>query len=489
MADLSAYISFLVKFDVTNINAPVIVLTDNSVYPGGVPATLTGIFTITQPDGMTRTGSFTTPDISWNGSSLPPASIALRLATGNLIQQGEYTIKYEVAATGYSNTILTRTFTIGYVRPTISLQSNFDVFTPNLYYRDVTSYASGLFTQTIVRTWEAVINTIGTVTGIDSATFDLAYTGSYYDAAYAITFSATVLNQSTVYSFLSIADLLETVINADVYSPPSASLLLIYLTTLKTRLDALINNCVKYDTAKKNYEYAFILYQHSLLRFCSGDTDNLSTYIAEILNVYYNNVRTSPAHTNFPISAYSYSCAGGGSGNSAPYLIKVKGTQFADSTHYNNPAIIGKNLVILFNDINRALYDTEFDVTSTGINITIPSFNAVANPTYDMIIWIVNPSSTVSVNPSKAPYIGIVGRGNSSDPVSGTPVFSDPVIAGLGATNGGGIQITIDRFPLYNFGTNPDFTYNPADGVNGTITLLNSANFNAGSTVVIPLNQ
>lgn len=315
--DLSSYISFLVKADITDVAAPIWTLTDNSVYPVGVVPT--GIFTITQPDGITRTGTFTSPDIS---GGVLTTSIALRLTSDLLLQQGEYTIKYEVAADGYVPTLLSRTFTVTYTKSTVVLTELFDLFTPSLEYRDDTVYSAGNFTQTITRGWSAIIGTVGTLTGTNSATFDLKYGASYYDAAYTISFTATLLYQSSAYSFLSIADRLTKTVNTDAYTPPSSAQLVTDLTSLKTKLDGLINSCQNYDTVKADYEYAYTLYTHAMKRICAGDKVNVDTYIQEIINIVNGNVGVYPAHTNAAISPYAYDC-GSSPEPSTPFALEV----------------------------------------------------------------------------------------------------------------------------------------------------------------------
>ena len=315
--DLSSYISFLVQADITDVSAPVFKLTDNSVYPVGVVPT--GIFTITQPDGITRTGTFTNPDIS---GGVLTTSIALRLTSANLLQQGEYTIKYEVAADGYVPTILSRSFIVSYTQATLNLVPLFDVFTPALEYEDHTVYNAGNFTQTLVRSWSAVIGTVGTITGTDSASFDLKYGASYYDALYTINFTASLTYQSSTYSFLSIKDFLSKQVSVDVYTPKSSAQLLTGLTALKTALDALINSCQKYDNAKEDYEYAYILYTHAMKRICAGDKVGVYTYINEITSIINNNVKPILTHTNAPISPYVYDC-GSSPAPTVPYVLEV----------------------------------------------------------------------------------------------------------------------------------------------------------------------
>src|ERR1017187_3914407 len=104
----------------------------------------------------------------------------------------------------------------------------------------------------------------------------------------------------------------------------------------------------------------------------------------------------------------------------------------------------------------------------------------MANPTYYLVISIINPGGSSPEIPPTYPYIGVVDRGKSNDPVSGTNVFTNSIIAGLGATNNGDIQKVIDKVLLQNFDINPDFTYNP---VFGPITLLIGNEFYTGSTL------
>ena len=315
--DLSSYISFLVKADIRDVAAPVFVLTDNSVYPVGVVPI--GIFTITQPDGLTRTGKFETPDIDGNTTK----SIAMRLDCNNKVQPGEYTIKYEVDAEGYDRTTLSRSFEIKYVKPEVVLNNNFDVFTPALECEDATNYTVSGFVSTVVRSWQATIEGVGEITGTDSASFDLKYGASYYDANYNIVFSATATYQSSVYSFLSIQDLFSKQVNIDVYTPASSAQLLTGLTALKTKLDALINSCQKYDKTKADYEYAYTLYAHAMKRICANDKSGVYTYINEITNIINNDVTPVKVHTNAAIAAYVYDCGSGSSEVAAPFVLEV----------------------------------------------------------------------------------------------------------------------------------------------------------------------
>lgn len=85
----------------------------------------------------------------------------------------------------------------------------------------------------------------------------------------------------------------------------------------------------------------------------------------------------------------------------------------------------------------------------------------------------------------RPPYIGVVDRGNPTDPVSGTTVFQDDSLIGLGATNNGDIQIVIDDVLMSTFGQNAGIAFDPATG---TVTNL-TGNWQAGSGLFIDRNQ
>lgn len=358
MADLSAYISFAVEMDIRNKSLPVMVLTDNSVYPVGVDAGVSGIFEITQPDGGVYNGSWSSPDIVYSSGSLQPATIALRLATGMVLQPGVYTIKYTVDHSLYTPTVLTRTFTLAYTAPEQELTESFDVFTPALQYVDDTVYSAGGYTQSgLTRAWTAVVGTVGTVVGAAS-TLNLAYSGNYYDAEYDITLVSECLFTSTSYSYLSIREKLTANVVTDAYTPPSAAVLLGYLKTLKSRLDSLVDTCQRYDKAKADYEYAVVLYAHVKSRVCAGDTVNVYTYIQEILDILNYHSAISVSHTNTVIAAYNFSAlcdtGGGGGGGSAIEALKyvADGTEptFSSPVPYTTidlSSLIGKTLLQL----------------------------------------------------------------------------------------------------------------------------------------------
>jgi len=70
------------------------------------------------------------------------------------------------------------------------------------------------------------------------------------------------------------------------------------------------------------------------------------------------------------------------------YLIPITSANFTGANSVNLPAIVGKDLAIYFNDINRYLLESEWEATGTGINILFPGFDASAN-SYQLFIYII----------------------------------------------------------------------------------------------------
>lgn len=110
--------------------------------------------------------------------------------------------------------------------------------------------------------------------------------------------------------------------------------------------------------------------------------DLISNYLIALCSKYYleANAHINSGGSIVPVTP-----------SSSTYLIPITGADFADATHYNDSRVIGKTLVIFWNDVNRYLLSSEWAATATGINITIAGFDATANPTYELFIYIVNP--------------------------------------------------------------------------------------------------
>lgn len=310
MANLSAYINFAIVLD-KSLSTPAMKLVDTGSYPSGVANNLIGYFSITQPDGITVTGSFASPDIYWSSGALVQASKELRLDNSNNFQQGGYSLTYYIRVPGYDDTTLTKTFSLSYTQPVLTISEGFDEFTPQLTVTDSTTYTKTGFTYVgVVQSWAATIRSVsGTdenITGA-GATFDLNWMGDYYDSYYDVTLTA-----EPSWKLVSPDDwvtVVDKIVLAETFQaqiPPTLVAILASLTTLKSEVDAAIANCNTYSTLLANYELAVSIYTHMIYRGREDDVAGLSEYVLQLQKIFNNNVNPTYTNTNGVIPAYDW---------------------------------------------------------------------------------------------------------------------------------------------------------------------------------------
>ncbi len=315
MPSLTGLISFTVKFDLTG--TPSLKIQPSTTIPSGNQPTLTGYFNILQPDGIQRTGSYTSPDIVWNGSGYNEVSVPLRLATDGTYQKGDYIITMIADEPDYTPGEFARSFTMTYSKISQSIVSSLDVFTPLLSYSDATVYTQNNFSITSQTSSWTATSLAGTITPSSTSTFNLAIGGSYYDAAYSVNYSKVVdyLHSNT---WLSVKEGWSFSEVADAYTPSSMVTLLGWLDALKAERDAAYCNTALEET----YEKAATLYVHIRSKVCALQTTGLKEYFDEFYRLTHNYQNLSAAHTNAVIPAYDFTTGcGGGSGSSGTTII------------------------------------------------------------------------------------------------------------------------------------------------------------------------
>jgi len=314
--NLSAYLSFSVTLD-NNTGATLI--TDTSSYPSGVNAGITGIVSITQPDGLTYTGSWGTPDITWNGSQLTIASLELRMALDGLFQNGNYSITYTVRHASYDETSLTRTFSLSYARPTHVITEGFDIFTPLLKAIDSSVYTqTGFALQSVTRSWSTLIQSVSgtnqTKIGAGQE-FDLSYGGSYYDSIYDITLQSIVNYKLSSYLWVTVIDKFSTTLTDDTalvaMIPPTLAELLADIKAFKSELDALKDTCDEYTIKEKRYQLITAIYDQLIKNGQVGELTGLRDYITELLFELNDGATPAYINTNGIIPAYDWGAAVG----------------------------------------------------------------------------------------------------------------------------------------------------------------------------------
>lgn len=303
MPDLSSYIDFTVRIEMGQ-SSPKMFIEDTSDYPSGVNEDITGYFSIKSPDGGIDSGSWTNPDVTWDGAELTQKEFDARLNDKGVMQRGSYTIAYYVDHPDYIPTVLTRTFNFQFDVPEFKLVERFDVFTPSLRYIDQTNYSVGDYNTIVtLKTWTASSIPTGNILGF-STIFDLAYGSEYYDARYDITFLSNTSYNSITYPYLSVSNEYFKSFSTYANTPPAIHDLVGYLNDLKDELDENVNNCTLYEEYKKRYEYAAsILF--NILQSCKvGLTLPLKGYVEEFLSIVNNFVTPPYVNTNEIIPPY-----------------------------------------------------------------------------------------------------------------------------------------------------------------------------------------
>lgn len=292
-------VSFNVRFNLQG--APTLMLTDSTSSP---PTGLVGIFSITQPDGYTRTGDINNPDITAAGGTF---SISLRLSSTGGIQCGEYTIKYTVVAEGYDDTDFTRMFIMNYNAVDINIVPEFDVFTPRLVCVDATVYqAPGFDMSGLVRSWAAVSQPTGVIGG-SGVELDLAFNGRYYDASYNITLSSSMTYTSQTYPWLVITETVSKSITKYAQTPPTINQIVSDISALKLAYDNAVNSCSEEDSLREQFKFAQALFSHIIDKLKTEDLDNIYVDINDLIVILNNNQIPPYVATNTVINQYDVS--------------------------------------------------------------------------------------------------------------------------------------------------------------------------------------
>lgn len=320
MANLAAYIDFTIIMSKAQVS-PIIKITDPNQYPMGVGATAFGYFTIRQPDGISVTfGSFASPSIFWSFDAFIQPEFELRLNTVLSFQNGGYMITYYLRASGYDDTTLTKTFTLSYSRPVLSVSHVFDIFTPALSATDSTAYTqSGMTVSSNLYTWEVdIISVEGTTQTIGGslATIALAYLGDYYDSRYDITLTSNPqYNLEAPADWVNVIDDLELSTTLYAQIPQTIEELDLALQALKDESDAAAINCNTGTVLKERYIYANALYSDFRRKGCDNEIAGLTKTYFQLIKLFNNDVNPTYENTNEIIPAYDFQCAGTGAVN------------------------------------------------------------------------------------------------------------------------------------------------------------------------------
>lgn len=344
MNSLTQYLSFGVLFDFT-LGVPSLTLTDNSNYPSGVPQLVNGNFTITSPDGLTRTNSLSKPDISWNGTALNTFTIPLRLSCDGTVQQGTYTITYTVTATGYGNSYLTQVFYFNLLAPMPAITYAFDVFTPDLSVSDSTVYSVSGWNYNVSEKLSAQIESLGVNLSTTGKKLSLIYNGNYYDSVYSFVLESTVVYTSIFSPYLSAKFSFTynypfdgTVVSAN--TPPPCYILLNQFSTYQKQQNENACGC------PNNLNEVSSLLNFITASLASKTYEGL--YESVIL---YENIVTNGTYnydnTGIPISPYEYNCGSSSSGGGGGGINAINPVPISFIVGDSGYAIAGQSSVTI----------------------------------------------------------------------------------------------------------------------------------------------
>jgi hypothetical protein len=288
-------IGFTVKFDL--LSTPTLVLTDTTTYPLGA----VGRFSITQPDGYTRVGSFASPDITSSGGAY---SSAVRLSSTGGLQAGQWEILYEIQTTDEVITTFSRIFQLDYEAVVPVLREDFDVFTPRLRYFDDTVYArSNYNASAITRAWSVSSTPTGTKTST-AISIDLVHNSSYYDATYTISFTASLLYTHQVYAWLTIDERVSGSNSSYAQTPPGLTSLVSQISELKTILNSKVDTVSEFGSIKADFEYAEVLFLHIINKIKTQDLSDIYRDLKDLIAVLNNYQLPQYVACNCPILPY-----------------------------------------------------------------------------------------------------------------------------------------------------------------------------------------
>jgi hypothetical protein len=347
MSTLNGLISFAVKFDFTG--APTLVLTPSTTIPGGSQPYLVGYYDITQPDGITRSGSYDSPDLIWNGSGYDAFSIPLRLGSDQKYQKGEYIITLYAACDGYLPGTAARRWNMGYKPVAQTLENQFDCFIPSLKYEDTTNYQVSNYNITAATNAWSAVSTPGNPTGT-SPVFDLAISGQYYDATYAITYIKNVSYIHASKTWLTVDQRFTNNITAKSFIPASMNFLLTYLVAVKDALDAVTCCGQQKVDLYKIYSQADQLYMLMRARVCAQNTAGLADNFNEYYRITHNYQAPYYVNTNGVIPPYDFTTGCGGSGGGGTTTLYYNYTAPTDGITNIATTLTGKTVGLIFLD-------------------------------------------------------------------------------------------------------------------------------------------
>lgn len=250
MADLSSYVNISVLMDKRPL-VPKFILMDAGVYPPLVLADMTGLWTVTQPDGISATVAAAPPITG-------VAELPIRLDINSNWQLGDYTVTYALLHPDYEPTEVVFTYDFAFALGEANIVATVNPFVPECFATDLSDYNADGFelNSGLLREWVVTSDRPGDIAAYRTGVSAYAdHEGVYYDSRYNFALQTmatwTLINDPR----LKIKDLIKKSVTADFYQAESLSSLLQLVSALRNKKE----DCGCDE--KANFVYAFTLYQ------------------------------------------------------------------------------------------------------------------------------------------------------------------------------------------------------------------------------------
>jgi hypothetical protein len=388
---------FSIKFDLKTTQ--VIKLKDETSYGVTPLSSIAGTVEITSPDTIKETLSGTLDTFESGGEIIFPFNV--RPAADGQPQKGTYTFKYTNDFGGL--TTLTKEFNFQY-RPVVAdVNVSFDAFTPELKITDNTAYSKAGYSVVLTRLLSSLAPALSGSPTISSSTsvLDLAYSGDYYDTEHQMSLSSTVVYTNSIYSWLTIEDIITWSEESSPNVPPDLDIIIGYITTFREAMDAFKGvNLTEYEQRKKDYSFMASILSHAAWRYRFGDTDNLDDYLQDIIDICNGYGFIMDSDTDEVIEPYDFSIFDGGAG-SGDYKSSTL-TYDADGTEGQNLAIASAFSSLANTDTIILLLREGVPFTETAGTPTVAARNFKRTTTQIQFAAELGPTERIIIQKRKA---------------------------------------------------------------------------------------
>ena len=251
-----------------------------------------GCFKVEFPNGVVRNlPDFSAPDISTAGNYIDiPCEVD---ASGNVVT-GSYIISYAVINNlSAGQTPLVRTFDFNWVEPTNGITNFSDVITPEVVFKDLTSYSpigsfTGALTRTISSSFPSTSEVSGSspVTSTSTNTVTVVSGANYYEGVYTPTSNVSVAYTHSSNAWLTILYTRTFSKTFAIKKCPNQLELVQKINAYRVIIDAYKEtNDTQFNLLSEQYDLVIALYSHLIAMHQTTTQDGSEPILRELLSI------------------------------------------------------------------------------------------------------------------------------------------------------------------------------------------------------------